>query len=72
MNLGLPPLLKLDFDDDGKVPLVRCVVNFTKFLENRFSINVEVETKTGKVKVMYLPPFQRLEDLDLKKDCKVF
>ena len=59
---------KLEFDDDGKLPFIRCNVKFVKFLENQYSINVEVETENRIVKVMHLPPFHRLENLKHKEE----
>lgn len=59
---------KLEFDDDGKLPFIRCVVKFIKLLENQYSTNVEIETENHFTKVMHLPPLHRLENLTLKKE----
>lgn len=60
--------LTLNFDVDGKMPFIRCKVNFLKILENQYSINVQIETGNHLRKVMHLPPFHRLGDAPSKKD----
>jgi len=51
---------KLSSDLDNEMPFIECIVNFSKFVENQYSINVVVETGSGIMKVMHLPPFHRL------------